>query len=148
MKKNLQIKNKIQSFSFILICLLILFFQDNSQKLYAISMDNFKSELITEELRLEIPSDFKEVWLKAEKEIWEPWLSAQNGYLGRHLFWDAEKEEALILVNWQNKTLWKSISMKEINKIQIKFEEAVKKSLNLDDNPFKIIYEGELVEQV
>ena len=147
MKKNLHIKNKIQRFSFLLICLFILFFQGNSQKLYATSMDNYKSEFIIEELRLEIPSDFKEVWLKAEKEIWEPWLSAQNGYLGRHIFWDAEKEEALILVNWQNKSLWKSISMKEINKIQIKFEDAVKKSLNLDDNPFKLIYEGELFEQ-
>ena len=147
MKKNFQIKNKIQSFSFLLICLFILFFQGNTQKLCAISMDNYQSELITEELRLEIPSDFKEVWLKAEKEIWEPWLSSQDGFLGRQLFWDKEKEEALILVNWKSKKLWKSIPMSEVNVVQQKFEDNVKAALNVGDNPFELIYEGELDKQ-
>ena len=148
MKIKLKIKKKIQNFFFLLICLLVLLFQSNSQKLYALSMEKYQDELITEELRLEIPFKFKEVWLQAEKEVWEPWLSVQDGYLGRKIFWDKEKEEALILVKWKNKTLWKNISMKQVIEIQEKFEENVKTSLNLDENPFKLIYEGELVEQV
>ena len=148
MRINLKIKKKIQSFSFLLIFLFVLFFQNNSQLLNALPMDKYRGELITEELRLEIPSKFKEVWLKAEKEVWEPWLSIQDGYLGRKIFWDKEKEEALILVDWENKRLWKSISMKQVNEIQEKFEENVKTSLNLDENPFKLIYEAELVEQI
>ena len=111
-------------------------------------MDKYQGELIIEELRLEIPSKFKEVWLKAEKEVWEPWLSVQDGYLGRKIFWDKEKEEALILVTWKNRTLWKKISIKEVNEIQKKFEKNVKTSLNVNENPFKLIYEGELLEQV
>ena len=110
-------------------------------------MENYQNELVIEELRLKIPSKFKKIWLKAEKEVWEPWLSIQNGFLGRQIFWDKEKEEALILVNWENKKLWKSISMQEVNKIQEKFEENVKTSLNLDVNPFILIYEGELIKQ-
>ena len=110
-------------------------------------MDNDQSGLVTEELRLKIPSKFKKIWLQAEKEVWEPWLSKQDGYLGREIFWNIEKEEALILVNWENKKLWKSISIKEVNEIQEKFEEIVKKSLNVNENPFKMIYEGELVQQ-
>ena len=148
MKIKLKIKKKIQNFSFLLICLLVLLFQSNSQKLYALSMEKYQDELITEELRLEIPFKFKEVWLQAEKEVWEPWLSVQDGYLGRKIFWDKEKEEGLILVKWENKRLWKNISMKQVIEIQEKFEENVKTSLNLDENPFKLIYEGELVEQV
>ena len=148
MKINLKIKKKIQNFSFLLICLLVLLFQSNSQKLYALSMEKYQDELITEELRLEIPCKFKKVWIQAEKEVWEPWLSAQDGYLGRKIYWDEGKEEALILVKWKNKTLWKNISMKQVIEIQEKFEEKVKTSLNLDENPFKLIYEGELVEQV
>ena len=148
MKIKLKIKKKIQNFFFLLICLLVLLFQSNSQKLYALSMEKYQDELIIEELRLEIPFKFKEVWLQAEKEVWEPWLSVQDGYLGRKIFWDKEKEEALILVKWKNKTLWKNISMKQVIEIQEKFEENVKTSLNLDKNPFKLIYEGELVEQV
>ena len=147
MKKYLKIKKKLQNFSFLLIYLLVLCFQSNSQILYALSMDNYQSELVIEELRLTIPSNFKEVWLMAEKEVWEPWLSVQDGYLGRQIFWDKENEEALILVNWKNKRLWKSISMNEVNEIQEKFEESVKTSLNIDINPFKLIYEGELIEQ-
>ena len=148
MKIKLQIKKKIQYLSFLLICLFALLFQSNLQILNALPMDNYQSELVTEELRLEIPYKFKEVWLKAEKEVWEPWLSIQDGYLGRKLFWDKEKGEALILVNWKNKRLWKSISIKEVNVIQEKFEVNVKTSLNLNVNPFKLIYEGELAEQI
>ena len=149
MKINLNIKKKIQSFSLslLLICLFGLLFQNNSQILNALPMNNYQNKLVTEELRLEIPSKFKEVWLKAEKEVWEPWLSIQNGYLGRQIFWNEEKEEALILVNWESKRLWKNIPMKEVSEIQEKFEENVKRSLNVNVNPFKLIHEGELVSQ-
>ena len=147
MKKYFKIKKKLQKFSCLLICLFLLFFQNNSQILNALSMDNYQSQPITEELRLEIPSKYKEIWLKAEKEVWEPWLSVQDGYLGRKIFWDKEKEEALILVNWKNKKTWKSISIKDVNEIQEKFEESVKTSLDVNVNPFKLIYEGELLEQ-
>ena len=92
-------------------------------------MDNDQSELVTEELRLKIPSKFKKIWLQAEKEVWEPWLSIQDGFLGRQIFWDKEKEEALILVNWKNKKLWKNISMNEVNEVQERFEEKVKTSV-------------------
>ena len=147
MKIYSKIKKKLQKFFCLLICFFLLFFQNNSQILNALSMDNYQSQLITEELRLEIPTKYKEVWLKAEKEVWEPWLSVQDGYLGRKIFWDKEKEEALILVNWKNKKTWKSISIKDVNEIQEKFEESVKTSLDVNVNPFKLIYEGELLEQ-
>ena len=61
--------------------------------------------------------------------------------MGRQLFWDKEKEEALILVNWKNKKLWKSISMSEVNIVQQKFEDNVKAALNVGENPFELIYE-------
>ena len=76
------------------------------------------------------------------------WLSSQVGFLGRQLFWNKEKEEALILVNWESKKLWKSIPMSEVNLVQEKFEKDVKNVLNIGDNPFELIYEGELDKQV
>ena len=148
MKINSRIRKKIKKILYsIFICLFVFLFQTNSLRLNALPMENYQNELVIEELRLKIPSKFKKIWLKAEKEVWEPWLSIQNGFLGRQIFWDKEKEEALILVNWENKKLWKSISMQEVNKIQEKFEENVKTSLNLDVNPFILIYEGELIKQ-
>lgn len=147
MKINLLIKEKIKNLSFLFICLFVFLFQINSLTLNALPMDNDQRGLVTEELRLKIPFKFKKIWLQAEKEVWEPWLSIQDGFLGRQIFWDKEKEEALILVNWKNKELWKSISMEEVNEIQEKFEENVKTSLNTNVNPFELIYEGELVKQ-
>ncbi|MDC3137696.1 TIGR03792 family protein [Prochlorococcus sp. AH-716-I19] len=147
MRINYKIKEKIKKLSFLFICLLVFLFQINSPILKALPMDTYQNGLVTEELRLKIPSEFKKIWLQAEKEVWEPWLSIQDGFLGRQIFWDKEKEEALILVNWENKKLWKSISMNEVNEVQEKFEENVKTSLNTNVNPFELIYEGELVKQ-
>ena len=147
MKFNLNLKKKFQRFCLLLICLVVLIFQTDIPNLSALTMDSFQSEMVIEELRLKVPKDSREVWLNAEKKIWDPWLSIQDGFLGRQIFWDKEREEALILVSWENKELWKSISMNEVNEIQEKFEENVKTSLKIKDNPFELIYEGELIKQ-
>jgi len=147
MKLNLNLKREFQRFCLILICLVFLIFQSDIPNLKAFSMDNYQGEMVIEELRLKVPADAKAVWLNAEKEIWDPWLSSQDGFLGRQLFWDKEKEEALILVSWESKKLWKSIPMSEVNVVQQKFEDNVKAALNVGDNPFELIYEGELDKQ-
>ena len=110
-------------------------------------MDKNRGEMVIEELRLKVPAVSKGAWLNAEREIWEPWLSSQNGFLGRELYWDKEKEEALILVTWKSKKLWKSIPLSEVNVVQQKFEDNVKTALNVEINPFEFIYEGELDKQ-
>jgi uncharacterized protein (TIGR03792 family) len=147
MKIILKITKQTKAFLFLLICFFVFFSQINSQILNALPMDNYQDEMVIEELRLKVPAGVKSAWLNAEKEIWEPWLSSQHGFLGRQLFWDKEKEEALILVNWKSKKLWKSIPISEVNVVQQKFEDNVKAALNVEENPFKLIYEGELDKQ-
>ncbi len=147
MKLNLNLKAKFQRFCLVLTCLIVLIFQSDIPNLKALPMDNYQGEMVIEELRLKVPADAKTVWLNAEKEIWEPWLSSQDGFLGRQLFWDKEKEEALLLVTWKSKKLWKNIPMAEVNEVQQKFEDNVKTALNLGENPFELIYEGELDKQ-
>ena len=147
MKLNLNLKNFFHRFCLVLICLLFLIFQSDIPNLNALPMDNYKGEMITEELRLKVPADAKAAWLNAENQIWEPWLSSQDGFLGRQLFWDKEKEEALILVNWKSNKLLKSIPMSEVKIVQVKFEDNVKTALNVSKNPFELIYEGELDKQ-
>ncbi len=148
MKIRFRIKKQIKLYIFLLICLFLFFFQSNSQPLNALPMENYQHGIVIEELRLKVPADIKAVWLNAEQEIWEPWLSSKDGFLGRQLFWDKEKEEALILVNWESKKLWKSIPGSEVNLVQQKFEDIVKASLNVGKNPFELIYEGELDKQI
>ena len=138
---------KLNHYLPLVVCLLFIIFNINPEKLNALDMNTLQNELVTEELRLKVPADMRDVWLNAEKNIWEPWLSSQDGFMGRQIFWDKEKEEALILVNWKNKKLWKNIPMSEVNKVQEKFENNVKTSLNVIENPFELIYEGELDKQ-
>tara|TARA_A100001388_G_scaffold27799_1_gene17945 strand:- start:71 stop:517 length:447 start_codon:yes stop_codon:yes gene_type:complete len=147
MKLIFNFQRKFQRFCLILFCLAILIFQSDIPNLKALPMDNYQSEMVVEELRLKVPAEAKTTWLNAEKEIWEPWLSSQDGFIGRQLFWNKEKEEALILVTWKNKKLWKSIPISEVNVVQKKFEDNIKNALNVRENPFKFIYEGELNKQ-
>ena len=147
MKLNIIFKRKFQLICLILTCLVVLFFQSDIPNLKALPMNNYQDEMVVEELRLKVPADSKAAWLNAEKEIWDPSLSSQEGFLGRQLFWDKEKEEALILVSWESKKLWKSIPLSEVNVIQEQFEDNVKTSLKVEENPFELIYEGELDKQ-
>ena len=118
----------------------------NVSNAFALQMNKL-NENIVEELRLSVPLKYKETWLKAEEEVWEPWLSKQDGYLGRQIFYNQKNGEALLLVKWKNRNLWKNISDEEVNKMQKIYEETVTSSLGIETNPFKFIYEGELFEQ-
>ena len=121
-------------------------FQLNVSNSFALQMNKL-NENIVEELRLSVPLKYKETWLKAEQEVWEPWLSKQDGFLGRQIFYNQKTGEALLLVKWKNRNLWKNISEEEVNKMQKIYEETVTSSLGVETNPFKFIYEGELFEQ-
>ena len=144
----IQYLNKFIKKLFVLALISVFFtFQFNSHIVKAMNIYNVQDPIITEELRLKVPSAFREAWLRAEKKIWDPWLSSKDGFLGRQLFWDKEREEALILVNWKSKKLWKNIPISEVNLVQEKFEDNVKTDLNVSKNPFQLIYEGELDRQ-
>ena len=53
MKLNLNLKKKIQRI------FLVLIFQSDIPNLKALTMDNYQSEMVIEELRLKVPADVK-----------------------------------------------------------------------------------------
>jgi len=137
-------KNLVRVFFALL--LVVIVFYSNSSNAFDFSMNKI-DQTIVEELRLNVPNKYRETWIKAEQEIWEPWLSKQDGFLGRQIFYNEKKGEALLLVKWKNRNLWKNISDEEVNNIQKIYEETVISSLGVETNPFQFIYEGELFEQ-
>lgn len=144
MKVIFLLKNLIKKFFLLLLVSIVV--QSNSSNVFALPMNKL-NENIVEELRLNVPLKFKETWLKAEEEVWEPWLLKQDGFLGRKIFYNQKKGEALLLVKWKNRNLWKNISDEEVNKMQKIYEDTVMSSLGVETNPFEFIYEGELFEQ-
>ena len=138
--------NLIKTIFTLLLFMSIIF---KSNPIYALDIPmNQRNLSITEELRINVPKKYRETWLKAEREIWDPWLSKQDGYLGRKIFYNESKGEALLLVNWESRELWKNITDKEVNKIQKIYEETIINSLGIETYPFEFIYEGELFEQL
>ena len=137
---------KIFSAFFIIVIFLSTFF-GNLKNIQAESLlkVNFSKESIVEHLKLHVPKKFKNAWLKAEKESWEPWLLKQDGFLGRQLFWDPKVEEATLLIGWESRAVWKNISQTEINLVQQDFEKIARKETGeTSGNPFPLIFEGEL----
>ncbi len=127
-----------------------LLFFSNTKSLFAMNeIDLHDSNLpIIEFLRVSVPSSEKDAWLHAEKQSWEPWLKKQNGFLGRQLFWDPQKQEGLLLISWASRSEWKSIPQDEIDNVQELFQEiAMDLTGNNVENPFPLKFEGELFPQ-
>ena len=88
MKIRFRIGKKIKSLTLLLICLFVFLFQINSQILNALPMEKYQDEIVIEELRLKVPAQFKEVWLKTEKKnlgalvIFSRWFFGETIILG------------------------------------------------------------------
>ncbi len=108
---------------------------------------------VVEHLRVKVPADARGAWLQAEEESWGPWLQRQDGFLGRDLLWDAEREEGLLLIRWRSRRQWLAIPEREIEAVQGRFEAAARRALSRDPeargpsgaaNPFPLVHAGEL----
>ena len=101
---------------------------------------------VVEYLRLHVAKENRNAWVEAEKLSWEPWLNKQDGFVGRQLLWDSNKEEAVLLIRWENRKKWKSIPQEDIDSVQGLFEKLAKGLTGSElRNPFPLISEGELL---
>ena len=133
-------------FAITLSCILL----SNSKSVMAIPQKEFvnSTPIIVEHLRISVPSKYREAWLIAEKSTWEPWLKKKQGFLGRKLLWDPKKEEATLLISWDNRDNWKKIPESESNKIQLMIETRAKEEVGIfTENPFPLKFQGELLPQ-
>jgi uncharacterized protein (TIGR03792 family) len=116
---------------------------------------------VVEHLRVQVPAATRIAWLEAEQGSWEPWLNRQSGFLGRELHWDGEKEEGQLLIHWASREQWLAIPRQELEVVQERFERLAHAALvrlgatapllgeleNPGENPFPLVYEGELPPQ-
>jgi len=102
--------------------------------------------VVVEHLRIKVPADGRAAWLQAEQGSWEPWLEQQNGYLGRDLLWDSEREEGTLLIRWASREQWKAIPEAEVEAVQERFEQLAREATGQGQgNPFPLVFEGELI---
>ena len=106
------------------------------------------SDVVIEQLRLKVPESQVQTWLEAEKQTWQPWLEAQEGFLGRDIAWDPAHEEGQLLIQWATRDQWKVISSDEVELVQRKFDSVVNAALGRSataESPFPLVLEGELL---
>jgi len=112
------------------------------------SADGQLEVVVVEHLRIKVPADGRQAWLEAEQGSWEPWLAQQDGFVGRDLLWDAEREEGTLLIRWASREQWKAIPEQEVERVQARFEALAREATGLrQGNPFPLVFEGELVPQ-
>ena len=103
---------------------------------------------VIEHLRISVPAQGRDAWLEAERGSWEPWLAQQSGFLGRDLLWDPETEEGTLLIRWSSRQAWKAIPSEQVAEVQNRFEQLAREAMELPqemDNPFPLVFEGELI---
>jgi uncharacterized protein (TIGR03792 family) len=104
--------------------------------------------VVVEHLRLKVPAEARQAWIRAEQGSWEPWLAQQQGFLDRQLLWDPATEEGTLLIRWADRDHWKAIPDAEVQAVQERFERlarAATGSSESDGNPFPLVFEGELL---
>ena len=103
---------------------------------------------VVEHLRIKVPADALSVWHRAEEGSWEPWLTKQDGFLGRDLLWDPETAEGTLLIRWASREQWKAIPAAEVAQVQEQFERIARDGMGqTSGNPFPLVFEGELRPQ-
>lgn len=104
--------------------------------------------MVVEQLRLRVPAVQRSAWLQAERDTWQPWLERQPGFLGRELLWDPHRQEATLLIRWRDREHWQAAAASGVEQVQQQFEQQARQATgNPDDNPFPLVYEGELLPQ-
>jgi uncharacterized protein (TIGR03792 family) len=88
-----------------------------------------------EVLRLQVPRQQREVWLRAERLTWEPWLRRQPGFLRRDVLWDPESEEGVLLIHWASRGQWKQIPDDDVARVQDNFERQARRFLAAMEPP-------------
>lgn len=73
-------------------------------------------------LRLRVPAQHRDIWLAAERAIWEPWLQRQAGFLGRELFWDPLQQHGVLVIRWASRQLWHAIPAAEVSRVHQAFQ--------------------------
>ena len=77
--------------------------------LLGVSSPAMAKDAVIEQLRLQVPAAYRELWLQAEARTWQPWLEQQDGFEQRSLYWDPTREEGLLLIQWASRAQWKAI---------------------------------------
>ena len=90
--------------------------------------------MIIEWLKVRVSPGLREKYIKMDAEIWTSELSKYPGFLGKEVWLNPEiPEEVVLVIRWETRREWKSISQKSLDLIEEKFDEQ------MEDQDYQII---------
>ena len=87
---------------------------------------------VVEVLQMPVSAQQRQCWRQAEEAHWEPWLEQQDGYRGRELLWDPERQQAVVLVGWQSQRQWDAIPASSIGSTEEAFNAQLRDCLGVN----------------
>tara|TARA_E500000178_G_scaffold239875_1_gene236272 strand:+ start:1243 stop:1662 length:420 start_codon:yes stop_codon:yes gene_type:complete len=84
---------------------------------------------VVEVLHMPVSSEQRLCWRQAEEAHWEPWLEQQDGYRGRELLWDPERQQAVVLIGWTSQSHWDAIPSASISATEEAFDDQLRQCL-------------------
>ncbi|MEB3342528.1 TIGR03792 family protein [Okeania sp.] len=82
--------------------------------------------MIIEWLQFKIEESVKKEFIQKDGEIWTSFLALQTGFLKKEVWFNSDKsDEIIIIVYWENREKWKSISQVLLAQTELKFREAL-----------------------
>merc|ERR1712167_9466 len=95
-----------------------------------------------EEVTMKVLPENIEVWLRAEKETWKPWLEKQRGFLGRKLLYNKTSSEAKIILFWKERFCWQDLDQTEVMQVVNAFNARAAELSRCETNVFETVPKG------
>jgi uncharacterized protein (TIGR03792 family) len=80
--------------------------------------------MVIEMLRVQVPMDEIDRYIRLDAEIWTPVLSACQGFLGKEV-WSNPDGEIMMIVRWATREEWKAIPQLLLNATEHAFVSAI-----------------------
>ncbi|MDX2096726.1 MAG: TIGR03792 family protein [Leptolyngbyaceae cyanobacterium bins.59] len=82
--------------------------------------------MVIEWLRVQVPAEVRETYVKTDAEIWTRFLETCPGFLGKEVWLNLEKpEEVVFMIRWESLELWQSIPQRELERVDREFTAAM-----------------------
>ncbi len=82
--------------------------------------------MVIELLKFQVSPEVREKFIQKDEEIWTKFLASCQGFLGKEVWINPHTpSEVILVIHWENRELWKSISQISLAQTQAKFEQEV-----------------------
>ena len=82
--------------------------------------------MVIELLKFQVSPEVREKFIQKDEEIWTKFLASCQGFLGKEVWINPLKpSEVILVIHWENREFWKSISQISLDETQAKFEQEI-----------------------